>query len=67
MSTKVQMVCRRCGSTQVLRDAWAEWDVDTQQWTLSAVFDHAVCESDACDGGETSIDEEEIEEEITTA
>lgn len=37
------MVCAQCGSTQVTRDAWAEWSVDEQDWQLGAVFDYAFC------------------------
>ena len=25
------------------RDAWAEWDAETQDWTLGAAFDYAFC------------------------
>lgn len=58
--TKFKMVCRRCGSNRVLRDAWAEWSIEHQVWELQNVFDHAVCESRTCDGNETSIDMVEI-------
>jgi hypothetical protein len=40
---KVEYVCDICGSDQVSRDAWADWDTATQQWTLGAVFDYAHC------------------------
>lgn len=36
-------VCERCGSEMVTRDAWAEWNVERQEWVLSAVFDYAFC------------------------
>jgi hypothetical protein len=52
---RIKMVCATCGSDDVLRDAWAEWDVEQQQWVLQNVFDHAVCEG-ACEG-ETRIKE----------
>ena len=41
--SKVRMVCKRCGSEEVTRDAWAEWDVEAQMWHAAAVFDHAYC------------------------
>ena len=41
--SKVRMVCEDCGSEQVTRDAWAEWNVETQDWHLGAVFDYAYC------------------------
>jgi hypothetical protein len=40
---KVRMVCEHCGSEHVTRDAWAEWNVETQDWQLGAVFDYAYC------------------------
>ena len=45
-------VCERCGSDEVLVDAWAEWSVENQSYQLSELLDHAECE--AC-GGETDI------------
>jgi hypothetical protein len=53
-SPKVQMVCAECGGTNVMRDAWACWNVETQEWELQSTFDNAHC--DDCDG-ETSIDD----------
>lgn len=41
----VQIVCGCCGSNNVRRDAWAEWDIDTQSWVLGAVFDDGACEN----------------------
>jgi hypothetical protein len=40
---KVRMVCEDCGSEEVSRDAWADWNVKTQDWELGAVFDYAYC------------------------
>lgn len=42
-ATKVRIVCETCRSELVTRDAWAEWDVDAQDWTLGAVYDYAFC------------------------
>ena len=53
-NVKVQMVCSYCGSSDVMRDAWAEWDVETQNWALRSVFDSAHCE--VCEG-ETTLSE----------
>jgi hypothetical protein len=50
----INMVCGKCGSSQVMKDAWAEWCLETQQWELSQTFDDAYCED--CEG-ECSIDE----------
>ena len=51
---KVRMVCETCGSEDVSRDAWSDWDVQTQDWVLRTVFDYGHCH--ACDG-ETRIEE----------
>ena len=56
---KLQMVCGDCGSTDVMRDAWAVWDVEAQDWVLGAVFDYGHC--DRC-GRETNIEEQLVEE-----
>jgi hypothetical protein len=33
--------CKRCNSTEVRSDAWAEWD--GEQWVLNSVFDNEWC------------------------
>ena len=38
-----QMMCEACGSAEVSRDGWAEWDTDGQCWRLGAIFDDAYC------------------------
>src|SRR3546814_16548982 len=53
---KVEYVCAYCGGNEISRDTWADWDIQTQQWVLGAVFDCAHCP--ACDK-ETSIDQPE--------
>ena len=46
-------VCSRCGSDAVLLDAYAEWDMEKQDWVLQNVFQDAICED--CEG-EASLD-----------
>ena len=53
-TAKVRKVCARCGSESVVRDAWAEWDVETQTYVLHEWFSLAYCRD--CDG-ETGIRE----------
>jgi hypothetical protein len=49
-----------CGSDDVLCDAYAEWDVLEQQWSLQNIFDKgAWC--NACDG-ETTLKEVKLTE-----
>ncbi len=54
---RIKIVCGHCGSDDVRRDAWAEWDVRTQAWVLGTVFDAGHCEK--C-GGEASLKEVEL-------
>ena len=44
---KIQ-VCSKCGSENVMADAWARWSVEDQCWELSGTYDHAFCED--CEG-----------------
>lgn len=47
-SKRVTFVCETCGSDLVTRDAWAEWDVEEQTWTLGAAYDYTFCHK--CEG-----------------
>jgi hypothetical protein len=35
--------CGSCGSDKVVRDAWAAWNADAQEWELQEVFDYQGC------------------------
>jgi hypothetical protein len=55
MSKKVTKVCAHCGSEDVVADAYAEWDVESQKWEVAQTFEKgAYCSQ--CDG-ETRIEE----------
>lgn len=54
---KHKFTCAYCKSDEVLKDAWASWDQDQQDWVLANVFDRAYCNS--CED-ETSLVMEEI-------
>jgi len=52
---KVRIVCSCCGSEDIREDAYCSWDVELQDWVLSAAMPgNAVCER--C-GGECSTEE----------
>ena len=40
--------CKTCGSTRVVRDAWACWNAESGLWEIENVFDHAHCQK--CEG-----------------
>ena len=54
---RVIYVCDHCGSDDVRADAYAQWDVDAQEWTVSATFPNYICED--C-GGETRVSEKPL-------
>lgn len=58
----VKYVCNMCGGDTVTRDAWAEWDVDTQDWVLGAAYDYAFCHD--CEE-ETRLMEVKLEGELS--
>jgi hypothetical protein len=58
MPTRIVMKCAHCGGENVMRDAWAVWDIELQAWVLGNVFDAGHC--DAC-GGNSTLVEESIE------
>ena len=37
--------CSHCRSENVVRDAWATWSFERQEWVLGQAFDHAYCEA----------------------
>lgn len=56
-SEDVFFYCEYCGSTNVLRDATAKWNLIAQTWELCTTLDHADCED--C-GDETHLREAPI-------
>ena len=52
----VRKVCKKCGSTCVLCDAFAEWDEEKQEWVIASTFENSFCEG--CDGECIIVDEE---------
>ena len=57
---RVQFVCPDCGSTDVSRDAQAEWDVAEQRWVLFNTLDACYCEQ--CDEVKKYLAEAELSE-----
>ena len=45
----VTYVCNSCGSDDVSRDAWSDWDIKAQQWVLRVAFDYAHCHRCDCE------------------
>jgi hypothetical protein len=60
MTQKVKMVCDHCGSEDVLADAWASWNIESQEWELSQTFDDKYCENceSSCKVNEEPVDEQ---------
>lgn len=45
---RIKIVCEECGSDDVMKDAWAEWDTTAQAWVIHSTQDHEYC--NACEG-----------------
>jgi len=39
----VKPCCPRCGNDDIIRDATARWDIQSQCWMLSGTFDYETC------------------------
>lgn len=42
-SPKMRVTCATCGAATILRDAYAEWNEETQGWEIAQLFDDAWC------------------------
>jgi hypothetical protein len=42
---KIKVICPKCGSDDVVCDACARWDVESQSWTLCTEYDDRTCEA----------------------
>lgn len=51
---RVKYICRVCKSDDVGRDAWTQWDVESQQWQVQNLMSESFCFK--CEG-ETILDE----------
>jgi peptide subunit release factor 1 (eRF1) len=40
---RVTYLCRQCGSTNVISDSRATWDVPRQEWIVQGHYDSAEC------------------------
>lgn len=58
---KIKIVCAQCGGENVLRDAYASWDVEAQEWVLSSIYDAFTCDDcgGMCDCDEVPADDSE--------
>jgi hypothetical protein len=54
MTQSINIVCKKCGSDEVVRNADVAWSIEYQCWEIKAIFDNADCE--VC-GGETTLEE----------
>ena len=60
---RLNMVCAKCGSDDIVADAHAGWNVDLQRWEVVNVFDKGhYC--NACDD-ECEIEEKEMHDQLT--
>ena len=62
MEKRVGYLCAYCGSSSVMMDAWAVWDIKLQDWVLGDTCTEVVCQ--VCNG-ETSLIEVELKAAVT--
>lgn len=43
LTTPIQLLCPHCGSTNIQADAHAGWNVEKQEWELTAAYDSRDC------------------------
>lgn len=62
-------VCKTCGSTRVLFDAYASWNAQEQRYELHGdAFDYVICEEEGkCEGSETKVKWVPLAEWLKTA
>ncbi len=51
---RIKYICRVCKSDDVGRDAWTQWDVESQQWQVQNLMSESFCFR--CEG-ETILDQ----------
>lgn len=57
---KIGFKCASCGSEDVVKDAYAVWSEDDQEWVLDATYDNTDC--NGCDSKDVSLEEYELED-----
>lgn len=40
---RIKFTCPHCGSEDILKDAWATWDIEKQEWTLHSHYHDYLC------------------------
>jgi len=41
---KIKLKCPKCGGDNILADAYAGWNEDTQEWELHSTYDDRTCD-----------------------
>jgi len=60
---KIKKICSKCGSEDVVVDAWIQWNEYTQEWEIYDIFDNCYCNK--CEG-ECHIEDIEVKDENKT-
>lgn len=42
-AAQVKPICPHCGADELVRDACVRWDVETQTWEVSGIYDSTTC------------------------
>lgn len=57
MTRKIKYACKTCGSEDVTFDATVSWNVETQSYEVSTLYEECYCNSDTCQGEERRVQE----------
>lgn len=44
LAGRLKPVCAHCGSDSIVRDAAVRWDIESQQWEVSGIYDCSSCD-----------------------
>lgn len=61
MTRLIDYRCTSCGGTKISYDASAEWDAGQQQFVVNSTYDACFCNSEACQGEESSVAEFDVQ------
>jgi len=50
LAGRLKPVCAHCGSESIVRDAAVRWDVESQQWVVTSIFDCTTCDFCGAEG-----------------
>jgi hypothetical protein len=60
----IKKVCSKCGSEDIVADAWARWSPEKDMFVLDTVFDYTFCNKCEDETHDEDVDINEEEEQL---